>query len=343
MSKVFLALSGGVDSSVALSFLKNEGHNVEALCLKMSALHDKTLSAAEKAAAHLSVPLHIVNAEELFESVVVKNFAEEYLSGRTPNPCIVCNPAVKFRLLYDFAVKNGFDKIATGHYATIRNINGKNYIGVAANIKKDQSYMLYRLPSEIIDRLIFPLGETKDKSVVRDAAVKENLPSAENPDSQEICFIENETYADFIERNFSKSKKGCFIGPKGEVLGEHKGIMHYTVGQRKGLSLSYSEPIYVKKIDSESGNVFLCRSGEEYFSGVRLKGVFLPHPIEKTEFKANVKIRYSAKTSEAEIKLSGDTAEVIFKEPQRACCPGQSAVFYSGDIVIGGGFISENI
>lgn len=342
-NKVLLALSGGVDSSVALSILQKQGYEVEALCIKMSDKHNKTVAAAEKAAAHLSVKLHIVSAEELFSSVVIKNFAEKYLSGKTPNPCIICNPLVKFRVLYDFAMKHGFNKIATGHYAKISELGGKKYISPAKNLQKDQSYMLYRLPEEIINHLLFPLGDIEDKNAIRNMATDENMPSANSPDSQEICFIENENYADFIERNFGRCKRGLFVGPKGENLGKNKGIINYTIGQRKGLGIAYSEPIFVKKIDAESGNVFLCRSGEEFFSKVILEDVFLPHPLENNNFSADVKIRYSAKTAKADISVSENTATVVFTTPQRACCPGQSVVFYKDGVVLGGGFIKESV
>lgn len=338
-----MALSGGVDSSVAASILKAEGHDVEALCIKMSPLHNTTVAAAEKAAARFSMPIHILDGEELFKDIVISDFVNEYKNGRTPNPCIICNRSVKFHLLYDYAVKNGFDKIATGHYAKIKNVDGKNYIAVAENLKKDQSYMLYRLPSHIIDSLIFPLGSIETKEDVRAVAKSDDLPSANAPDSQEICFIENEGYADYIERNFGPSLGGRFIGPNGEDLGKHKGIMNYTIGQRKGLGIAYSEPIYVKEIDHKSGNISLCRSGEEFFSGVKLKGVFLPHPIGEKSFSAKVKIRYAAKPETAEISLTEDGGVVLFNKSLRACCPGQSVVFYKDDVVLGGGFIDENI
>lgn len=342
MTKVLIALSGGVDSSVVASILKNEGHEVEALCLKMSPLHSSAVSAAEEVAKNLGIKLHVLDGRELFNRVVVSDFISEYEKGRTPNPCIVCNPLVKFKLLYDFAVENGFDKIATGHYSKIEEFEGRKYISVAKNIKKDQSYMLYRLPKEILDMLLFPLGEFEDKREVRKSALNEGLSSAKAPDSQEICFIEGD-YTEYLKNASAEIKKGSFIGPEGENLGPHKGIIHYTIGQRKGLGVSYNQPVYVKKIDKENGNVYLCRGGEEYFEGVILNKLFFPYPLDKKNFRTAVKVRYSAKTTEAEVEiLDNETARVTFSEPVRACCPGQSAVFYQNGLVLGGGVISES-
>lgn len=343
MSRILVALSGGVDSSVVVSLLKREGHDVEALCLKMSPLHSKAVEAAKKAAEALNITLHVLDASELFSDTVISDFVSEYKSGRTPNPCIVCNPGVKFKLLGDFAAENGFDRIATGHYANIKEIGGKKYISVAKNIKKDQSYMLYRLDKEIIDRLVFPLGSYESKDDVRAEAGLSSLPSASSPDSQEICFIEGD-YADYIEENFGKGAGGNFIGPEGENLGRHKGVIHYTVGQRKGLSVSYRAPLYVKEIDKESGNIRLCLSGGEFFKGVKLRKVFFPHGAPAKEFLCAVKVRYSAKLTEAAVKLSENgEAEVLFSSPVRASCPGQSAVFYRDGVVLGGGIIIENM
>lgn len=342
MSKVLIALSGGVDSSVVASILKNEGHEVEALCLKMSPLHSSAVEAAQRVADNLGIKLNVLDGRELFDSVVVSDFISEYENGRTPNPCIVCNPLVKFKLLYDFAKENGFEQIATGHYAKIEEFEGKKYVAVAKNLKKDQSYMLYRLPKEILDMLLFPLGEFEDKSEVRKSAENEGLSSAKAPDSQEICFIEGD-YAEYLEKSSAAIKKGSFIGPEGENLGAHKGIIHYTIGQRKGLGVSYSCPVYVKKIDKENGNVYLCRGGEEYFGGVILNKLFFPYSLPEKKFETLVKVRYSAKVTKAFVEiLENETARVTFSEPVRACCPGQSVVFYKDGIVLGGGVISEN-
>ena len=338
MSKILIALSGGVDSAVVAEKLKNDGHKVEGLFLKMSPLHENGEEAAKSTADALGIPLHIENATDLFSSVVISDFLNEYLSGRTPNPCIICNPLVKFKLLYDFAVKNGLEKIATGHWANLKEENGKNYVSVARNRKKDQSYMLYRLPKEILDMLIFPLGNISDKAEVREIARNASLPNFASPDSQEICFIEGD-YSEYIKDRCKNIKSGFFIGPEGENLGRHKGIINYTVGQRKGLGVSYNSPLYVKSINAENGNVYLCRSGEEYFTHLYLSKVFFPY-AEENAFTASVKVRYSASGEEAKVTvLENGDAEVVFSRPVRAACPGQSAVFYRGDTVIGGGII----
>jgi tRNA-specific 2-thiouridylase len=339
MSKVLIALSGGVDSAVVAERLKSEGHEIEGLFLKMSPLHENAAPAAKNTADALGIPLNIEDATDLFSSVVISDFLSEYSSGRTPNPCIVCNPLVKFKLLYDFAIKNGFEKIATGHWANIAEENGKKYISVAANRKKDQSYMLYRLPKEIIDMLIFPLGSVSDKAEVREIAKNASLPNFSAPDSQEICFVEGD-YTEYIKERLKDIRSGCFIGPEGENLGCHKGIIHYTVGQRKGLGVSYNSPLYVKSINAENGNVHLCRSGEEYFSSLYLNKVFFPYEPEEKTFSSSVKVRYSASGEEAEVRVfENGEAEVLFSRPVRAACPGQSAVFYRGNTVIGGGMI----
>ena len=340
--RVLLALSGGVDSSLCAHLLKEQGYEVEALCLKMSCHHEQTVKEAKAVASQLGLPFHSIDATEIFEKTVVADFVGKYESGKTPNPCTFCNKEVKFRLLYDFAKENGFDHIATGHYAKIKKINGRSYIAEAKSLKKDQSYMLYRLPSSIIESLILPLGDM-DKDEVRAEALKRGIVSANKPDSQDICFIPDGDYVGFLNSQNVRNTLGRFIGPEGEDLGAHKGIISYTVGQRKGLGIAYKEPLYVTNINSSNGNVYLGVSGSEFYNGAKVEKVFINGELDGIKCDCLVKVRYSSKKSEATVELSdGGKATVYFKEKQRAVCPGQSMVFYNGDVVLGGGDIESN-
>ena len=356
-NKVVLGLSGGVDSTAAALLLQEKGFEVTGLFFDIHKKASEKTEAddnierkkAELAAEQLGIELICKNVGEIFEEKVISDFCRQYLKGNTPNPCIVCNPEVKFRTLAEEADKIGAEYIATGHYAGIcrDEESGKWYISRSKNEKKDQSYMLYRLGQDIISRLLLPLEGITDKEQVRDMARKKVLNNSEAKDSQEICFIEDgENYRDFIRSRGAVCEKGCFTDKNGNVLGQHSGILNYTIGQRKGLGVALGKPAFVIDIDSENNRVVLG-DNEDLFSREVLScdnliegaapdiGFTFPENVE-------VKIRYGAKPAKASAEVMKDgRIMTVFEEPQRAATPGQSIVFYHEWRVIGGGFISR--
>lgn len=340
--KVLVALSGGVDSSVCVHLLKEQGYDVVSAVMKMSPLHDKTVDLAKSVADKLGIEITVLDMQKEFEENVINYFTSEYLRGATPNPCVVCNPLVKFKALCNEADRLGIKKIATGHYArTIVGHDGLTYIKRAISLKRDQSYMLYRLPQEIVSRLLFPLGEL-EKPYVREIAIEKEIPSANAPDSQENCFIEGKDYASYIEARCGKMKTGDFISPDGQICGKHKGILHYTVGQRKGLGIALGKPVFVKEINPENNNIYLAFSGDDTFNEVIINNLTLiNNKALENELSVKVKVRSTAEPVDAIISpLENNRARVSFKESQRGVAKGQSLVFYiDNDILLGGGFL----
>ena len=341
--RVLLGISGGTDSAYAAQLLKKDGYTVEGAVLKMHEYTD-TL-AASVAAKELDIPLHIVDCTKAFYDTVVENFLDEYQKARTPNPCIVCNREVKFKFLLEYAEKNGFDYIATGHYAKKTEIlteDGVRYtVSRPADLSKDQTYMLYRLSQEELKKLLLPLAEEyKDQARL---VLRENgVSAADSPDSQEICFIPDNDYAAFIKERRTVSPKGNFIDREGRVLGEHNGIINYTVGQRKGLGIALGARAFVTDINPADNTVTLDTSPKEssvvYVSSVIFSG--MSEPKEIVTKTLSVKLRYRARAAEAEVTFYPDgRAKLLLKEPQRSVTPGQSAVFYEGETVLAGGFI----
>ncbi|MBE6635778.1 MAG: tRNA 2-thiouridine(34) synthase MnmA [Ruminococcaceae bacterium] len=342
--KILLGLSGGVDSTYAALRLKAEGHTVEAAVLVM---HEYTsVAEAEESARSLDIPLHVVDCRARFDEVVKRSFAEEYLRGRTPNPCVVCNSEIKFIYLLEYAESEGFDAIATGHYASVVCLTDSlgSYYAVkrGRDVKKDQTYMLWRLPQRVLSRLVMPLSDmTKDE--IREGSRESGLAAADRPDSQEICFLPNGGYAEFIEDNFGKSEKGSFIDSDGNILGEHSGIIRYTVGQRKGLGISLGARAFVTDIDPVANTVTLSTE-DAYFSRVLISGIVysgMRRPGEGEELRLSVKLRYSAPPVMSTVRFFSDRAEILTDTPVRAVTPGQSAVLYDGDILVAGGFIDK--
>lgn len=336
--KIAVGMSGGADSTYAAFSLLNEGHSVEGVVLKMHRYTD--IDSARAAAEKIGIPFHIIECESMFEEKVEKYFAKEYLAGRTPNPCIFCNREIKFEKLADFADENGFDMIATGHYAAIGQENGRYFIKKSPS-SKDQSYMLCRLSQRQLSKIMFPVGEL-EKEYLRDRSREANLPSADKKDSQEICFIPDGDYKSFVEQKYGKSKPGRFIAPDGDFAGNHSGILRYTVGQRKGLGLSLGKPHYISRIDSETGDIFLSdseKSGVSSLIADRLvfQAASEDEIIENQAF--GVKIRYSSAMSESTVSIRNGKAYANFEEPVRAVTPGQSAVFYRDSKICFSGFI----
>lgn len=340
--KILLGMSGGVDSTFAAYKLLSEGHTVEGAVLKM---HEHTeVDSARSAAENIGVALHEIDCSGLFDSVVKSDFVNEYSIGRTPNPCIICNERVKFKVLYDYAIENGFDAIATGHYArVVKCLDGSEErysVAVAGDAHKDQSYMLYRLSQEILSRLYLPLADmTKDE--VRESARRGKMFASDRKDSQEICFLPDGNHAEYVESMVGKSMPGEFIDEDGNVLGRHNGIVRYTVGQRKGLGVSLGERMFVTRIDPDKNTVTLSPSvrGERtvYITGVAFSGV--GRPSGERTLSVQVKLRYTAPLLSATAHISEDgRARLEFSEPVKAA-PGQSAVLYSDGVVLCGGFI----
>ena len=339
--KVLLGLSGGVDSSVAMHLLQEKGYYVEAACIDFSPCHSTAVSAAKKSAELLGIKLHIIECHKEFDKKVITPFCDWYLNGKTPNPCIFCNREVKFQKLLEKADELGFDNIATGHYAQIVKSKENYFIKKASFLPKDQSYMLYRLSQNQLSRLVLPL-ECYSKEQIREIASNLGLHCANAPDSQEICFIQGETYSDYIENRFGKSKIGSFISPDGEIVSQHKGIIHYTVGQRKGLGLSLGYPVFIKSIDAETGNIYLGKKGEPCKQDILITDCIFPinYKIgDKLECSAKVRYSVGEKSCIATI-IDNNKMTLHFTEPQtNACCSGQSCVIYNNNCVIGGGYI----
>lgn len=338
--RVLVALSGGVDSSVAVHLLQQAGWAVEAAVISFSPAHAGALEAALKAAGQLRVPISVLRCEERFEMEVVSPFCAAYAAGRTPNPCVLCNPAVKFKVLAEEADRRGILHIASGHYARCENLAGTRFIAKARSAARDQSYMLYRLPADIRNRLLLPLGE-RDKEEVRALAAGLSLACADAPDSQEICFIPDGDYAAFIEARGVVCRAGRLIGPDGEDLGPHRGVQHYTVGQRKGLGVALGYPAFVRRILPD-GDILLAKGGGEYAEGVLLKNVVTAtgEPLPGGE-RFEVKIRSVAAPVPCTLRFSDRGLALRFDEPQRAAAPGQHAVLYKGPLACGGGEIED--
>lgn len=298
-------------------------------------------------AFQLDIPYYVLNFQDIFEKSVIDYFVHEYTKGRTPNPCIACNRYVKFDAMLKKAVSMGIDYIATGHYARIEYdaSRGRYLLKRSVTDKKDQTYVLYNMKQYQLERTLFPIGNYT-KETVRKIAEELGFIVADKPDSQEICFVTDNDYAGFISSRLKKSPEpGYFVDTEGNILGMHKGIYNYTVGQRKGLGISLGKPMYVVRIDAKNNTVVLGEAGKEYSAGLIASDLnWIAFEKLESPIRAMAKIRYSAKESEAVITpLDNNKVKVEFTYPQRAVTPGQAVVFYDGDIVLGGGIIEEQI
>ncbi|NLK38653.1 MAG: tRNA 2-thiouridine(34) synthase MnmA [Clostridiales bacterium] len=341
--RVLLGMSGGLDSSYSAMVLAEDGYTVEGAVLKM---HDDTdVAAAQEVADSLGISLRVIDCRERFENCVVNNFIEEYAKGRTPNPCVRCNSEVKFDLLCRTADEAGIPYVATGHYARLAYIKetGRYCIERAADLRKDQSYVLWRLEQQQLARLIFPLG-TQTKEAVRIVARERRLSSADRPESQEICFIPDGDYVQFIEQKKGPFTPGDFIDINGKRVGQHKGIIRYTIGQRKGLGLSMGEPVFVGKIDPIENTVTVVPSEFTYSNRLFVEELNFSgmHPMQKGKKQLYVKLRYLAPLVLADVTFCSGGAYVFLHMPARAVTPGQSAVFYEDNRIAFGGIISGN-
>ncbi len=354
-NRILVGLSGGVDSAIAVKKLISLGYEVYGLYLDMKNSDSEApilvenadsenddIKSALQCADTYGIKLYKYGCATAFERIVKENFAREYALGRTPNPCVICNRLVKFAALERCADILGCKKIATGHYANIGlSENGRYYIACGKDSKKDQSYMLWNLTQSQLSKLVFPLGDSV-KIDNLSAAKNDSLIAAEKGESLDICFIENgDDYKSFIERRLGKFPEGDFIAPDGNVCGKHKGIIRYTVGQRKGLGIALGEPVFVKRIDGKENKIYLAKSGEEYTNTISVSGMNFVSMPETSNFEGEllVKIRYAAPPVPAFVRICGEKCTVTFPEPVRAATPGQSAVFYDGYKVAFGGFI----
>lgn len=377
MEKVVVGMSGGVDSSVAAYLLKEAGYDVIGVtmqiwqdedacsieenggCCGLSAVED-----ARRVAAVLDIPYYVMNFKQEFKKHVIDYFVAEYLQARTPNPCIACNRYVKWESLLKRSLDIGASYIATGHYASIARLpNGRFTIKKSVTRAKDQTYALYNLTQYQLAHTLMPVGEYS-KDQIRAIAAELALPVANKPDSQEICFVTDNDYAGFIADYIKDNKHadalnraeadkngiytgltpGNFVNTAGEVIGKHKGYIHYTVGQRKGLGIAMGQPVFVKEIRPQTNEVVLCNSDEVFSDRLLARNVnFMAIEGIDGELEAEVKIRYSHKGAKCVIRQTGeDEVMCIFEEPQRAITPGQAVVFYQGDYVLGGGTIVKD-
>lgn len=356
--KVLLAISGGVDSTAAAVLLMQSGYYVEGATMRLWSddiySAEKCVEDSADVCAALGIKHRVLNYKNDFKDEIVSYFLREYQNGRTPNPCVLCNRRFKFGRFYRDALEDGFDFIATGHYARICESNGKKAVLRAAYQPKDQSYVLYNLKEEMLRHILFPLGDIS-KAEARAIAARHKLPSAESRESQEICFIKSDDYIDFLSRFGPPSPRGNFVDMSGNVLGEHRGITSYTVGQRKGLGITFGEPKYVVSINADDNTVTLGGNEDTYSSAVECRDFsFISDEYLKQFMKNNyshaayggkiqAKIRYKGPLADADAVISDGVLRISFKAPQRAATPGQSAVLYSGDMLLGGGVIDHVI
>ncbi len=359
MSRVVVGMSGGVDSSVAAYLLKEQGHDVIGVTMQIWQEEDACsieenggccgLSAVEDArrvASELGIPYYVMNFKKEFREHVIDYFTAEYLHGRTPNPCIACNRYVKWEALLARSMAIGADYIATGHYARVERLpNGRYAVRRSATLSKDQTYALYNLTQEQLKRTLMPVGGYA-KEEIRGIAEKIGLPVADKPDSQDICFVPDGDYASFIEdvaerQSGQKLPRGSFVTRDGRILGQHKGIIHYTVGQRKGLGLALGYPAFVLEIRPDTNEVVIGTYEESLTYTVRAEKMNFMSEADLPEPRSVfAKIRYNHKGARCTVRRDGEDAVVCqFEEPQRAVTPGQALVLYDGEYVLGGGTI----
>jgi tRNA-uridine 2-sulfurtransferase len=350
--RVIVAMSGGVDSAVAAGLLVRQGYDVVGITMRLWTKEDpdgrrnqknccgiEDVDDARTAADVLGIPHYVINLEEEFNSKVVDYFVSEYERGRTPNPCLACNEHVKFRALFDRALALDADLLATGHYSRVREDNGRFELLRATDDSKDQSYVLYTLRQAELSHLVFPVGDYP-KSEVRRLALEMNLPLHDKPDSAEICFVPNNDYRTFLAERLPQ-ELGPIVDGTGSIVGEHAGIAGFTIGQRKGIG-AFGERRFVTAIDPRHNLVQIGDEDDLLGSRLTVEGLsWIDIPPDEDRLACEVKVRYKSPPARALVTVRGTYAEVVLERPLRAITPGQAAVFYDGDRVLGGGIISD--
>jgi len=349
MKRILVGMSGGVDSSAAALLLKKQGYDVAGATLLLcpqAAADGQEPQDARYVCEQMGIEHHIIDMRDRFEQTVIQPFCGEYFRARTPNPCIECNRHIKFGAMLDWALENGFDAIATGHYVHTQKM-GDSIALMRSPSKKDQSYVLWQLDQRQLSHAVFPLCDM-EKQDIRRLIEEENLSVFSKKDSQDICFIPDGDYAGFIQNKYQNetmrhcTTPGDFIDRDGKKIGRHNGLIHYTVGQRKGLGGGFVQPMFVLELLPESNQIVLGTNDQCFVSRVECSSVNIIQPeITPNYFTCGVKLRYSAPIAQAAVTVEGDRAIIELETPQRAGTPGQSAVFYDGDRVIGGGIIER--
>ena len=340
MRKILVALSGGVDSAAAAILLQRQGYEVAGATMLLRDGGETEAEDARKAAECLGIDFHCFDLRKEFADTIIENFRQVYVSGGTPNPCVLCNRKMKFGLFLEKALELGYDAVATGHYARLKTEGNRTLLTRAADAAKDQTYMLCGLSQYQLAHSLFPLGDVLSKGETRSLAEESGLDVARKRDSQDICFVPDGDYMKYLTDHGLVPQEGYFITPNGEILGKHRGVEAYTVGQRRGLGMAFGQRAYV--LGKRGTDVIIGENDRLFSRNVWVEQVnYIPFDKPAGPMEVEAKLRYSARSAKATLIPHETGCELIFEEPQRAVTPGQTAVFYDGDIVIGGGIIAD--